>query len=320
MKSSRKSFILSETILAAVLVMVAVGMLRERSGRELERVSVIIQNPESSQWSAFKYGLRMAAEDFGMEMSVVGTEGELTAAQEEQLMERELENGTDAVIVQLSQDGAEKEMLKKMEKKLPVMLVESAAEDLPLPCTSADNYAMGKALAEALLEDCSGSLKGKTLGLIAEAGGSEAVKNRQKGLCEAIQGRGGEILWSVSALQESKAEELLQEQTTVDFIIALDDRSLVWTGKEAAARNLHGALVYGIGSSTEAVYYVDSGSVQSLVVPDGFNIGYQAFSEVADKLKSRFYKMQDRTVSHTVMRRENLFSKENQEILFTMNQ
>lgn len=319
MKSSRKSFILSETILAVALVLVAVGMLRERSGRERERVSVIIQNPESSQWSAFKYGLRMAAEDFGMEVSVVGVEGELTTAQEQKLWEREVENGTDAMIVQL-QDGVEKETLKKIEKRIPVMLVESSAEELAFPCTSADNYAMGKAVAEVLLEDCGGNLKGKTLGLVFETGGSETIKDRKKGLCEAIQDRGGEILWSISIRQEDEPEGILQEQDAVDFVIALDDRSFVRAGKEAASRNLHGALVYGIGSSTDAVYYVDSGSAQCLVVPDEFNIGYQAFAEVANKVGSRFYKMRNRTVSYTVMRRGNLFSKENQEIIFTMNQ
>ena len=36
-------------------------------------------------------------------------------------------------------------------------------------------------------------------------------------------------------------------------------------GEYAAANNLHGALVYGIGNSTEAVYYLDTGIVGCLV-------------------------------------------------------
>ncbi len=321
MKNSRKLFIISEMILAAALTVVAVAMLREQSGRELERVSVIIQDSDASQWSAFKYGLRMAAEDFKMEMSVVGTEGDLTIREEQQLIEREIENGTDAVIVQPAQEDSAEEILKKISKKVPVMLVESKLQETSvLPSTTPDNYAMGKAVAEALLADCSGSLKGKTLGVLAGTKESEAIKDRRKGLGEAIKDKGGKIIWSVSGLPDGDEEQFLQKQDAVDFIIALDDGSLVQAGKEAAARDLHGALVYGIGNSTEAVYYVDSGNVECLVVPDEFNIGYQAFAEVADRLESRFYEMRERTVSHTVLRRENLFSKENQEILFTMNQ
>lgn len=323
MKSSRKIFILSELILAAALAVVVFAMLREKSGREAERISVIIQDADASQWSAFKYGIRMAAEDFKMELSVIGTEGGMTAQEQQKLIEQEMENGADAVIVQPSEDDGTGEMLEKIREKLPVMLVESAVhteEEGVFPCTAADNYALGEALADELLDDCSGSLQGKTLGLVADAKGSEAIRNRAKGFYERLKDGGGEISWSAVLPSEGKAEDLLQKKPKVDFIIALDDKSLVQAGKEASARNVHGALVYGIGNSTEAVYFVDAGTAECLVVPDEFNIGYQAYAEAAEKLKSRFYTMKDRTVSYTVMRRENLFSKENQEILYTMNQ
>ncbi|HIR26673.1 MAG TPA: sugar ABC transporter substrate-binding protein, partial [Candidatus Choladousia intestinigallinarum] len=55
-------------------------------------------------------------------------------------------------------------------------------------------------------------------------------------------------------------------------------------------------------------------------VPDEFNVGYQSLKETADSLGIFSDEMESRTVSYTVMRRENLFTEENQEILFTMNQ
>lgn len=57
-----------------------------------------------------------------------------------------------------------------------------------------------------------------------------------------------------------------------------------------------------------------------LVVPDEFNVGYQSLTEAAEILTHYFHKMHDRTVSYTVLRRDTLFSKENQEIIFTMSQ
>ena len=92
------------------------------------------------------------------------------------------------------------------------------------------------------------------------------------------------------------------------------------SGVIMAANNLHGAVVYGIGNSTEAVYYVDTGAVECLVVPDAFNVGYQSLTEIAKNLRNYFHEAGDHTVSHTVLRKENLFSKENQELLFTMSQ
>ena len=82
-------------------------------------------------------------------------------------------------------------------------------------------------------------------------------------------------------------------------------------GKSTIARRLAKELGY---------YYVDTGAVECLVVPDAFNVGYQSLTEIAKNLRNYFHEAGDHTVSHTVLRKENLFSKENQELLFTLCQ
>lgn len=128
------------------------------------------------------------------------------------------------------------------------------------------------------------------------------------------------LIWEVSEPPQKEEETVLERKSKVDFVIALDDYSLVLAGQTAAANNLHGALVYGIGNSMEAVYCLDTDSVQCLLVPDDFDMGYQSVTEAAEGFGYMRGKAENRTVSFTVMRRENLFSKENQEILFTMSQ
>lgn len=310
--------------MAVIIIVLAVIMLWGKEGKERKKVSVIIQNSDDTQWSAFKYGLRMAAEDQGVEMFVVSTGGVLTGEEEKKIIEWEIAHGADAVIVQpVSEDGVE-EMLKKVEKKVPVMLVGRTAseerETSGIPTTEPDHYAMGADLAEELLKDYNGNINGKTLGILSEPAGSEAVSNRRKGFRDALEDAGAQIVWSVYEPFTDMEENVLTAQPKVDFVIALDDSSLTAAGGYAAANNLHGALVYGIGNSTEAVYYLDTGAVECLVVPDEFNVGYQSLSNIAERLKHHFGEMQDITVSHTVIRRDTLFSKENQEILFTMNQ
>lgn len=235
---------------------------------------------------------------------------------------REIENGADALIVQPVIGAGSEEMLQKIGKKVPVMLVEypvsESSETSLLPVTSADHEAMGRDLGAAFLEDCGGNLEGKTIGFVSETADSEAVRSRKKGFLDAVNGYGGIPAWSISASEESGVRP--GEQEAVDFVIALDDSSLVEAGKEVLSNDLHGALVYGIGNSTEAVYYLDPGKVECLVVPDEFYTGYQSLTEVAKRLGSRFYKMKNQTVSHTVLRRKELFSKENQRLIFTMSQ
>lgn len=322
MKTNRKWLIILEAALAVTIIVLAVVMLWGENGREVNKISVIIQNSDDTQWSAFKYGLRMAAQDRGIEMFVVSTGGTLTPEEEESIIEWEINNGADAVIVQ-PVPGTE-EMLQRIERKVPVMLVEHTAskdrDSSMLPVTAPDNYAMGAALAKELLKDYNKMMEGKTLGILTETKESEAAVNREKGFADALKDTGAEILWSVSDSSQEAAGHTLEIQRKVNFVIALDDSSLKMAGAYSAANNLHGAMVYGIGTSTEAVYYLDMGYAECLVVPDEFNVGYESLTETAEKLKHYFGKMEDKEVSHTVMRRDNLFTKENQEILFTMSQ
>lgn len=323
MKNSMRMFILTEAFLAIMLIMTALVMFWERNGQATERIAVIIQDSDSDQWSAFRYGLRAAAEDQDMDVFVVSTEKHLSAEEEMRLISYEKEYGADAVIVQPAPGIDMEEVEGKSGRDVPLMLVNCRADEEDaqvLPSTGSDDYAMGADLVKGLLEDSGGRLEGKTIGLVSELNGFGIVDNRETGFRSALEGTGGEIVWSVNVFSGDKGEISLEELPAVDFVVALDDRSLVEAGKESAANNLHGALVYGIGNSTEAVYYLDMGDVKCLVVTDDFNLGYQSLTEVAKRLTNRFYKMKGNIVSHTVLRREELFLKENQEILFTMNQ
>lgn len=320
MKDNKKMFILIESILAVMLAALAVRMFWEKNGEGRYRVAVVIQNSDSSQWDSFKYGLKMAAEDQNIELWVVSTKDTLTVEEEKELIESEIAGGADAVIVQPVAGQETEAMLKKVEKKVPVMLALCPAsqekENSPLPVTGPDNYEAGKMLAEELLEDYGGKTEGRTFGILSEYDSSQAAAGREQGVRETLEGKGAKIRWSVLGC----GEDSLKSLPKVDVVVALDDSSLVAAGKYSAANDLHGALVYGIGNSTEAVYYLDTDAVQCLIVPDGFHMGYQCLTELSESLGHRFHQTESHFVSCTILRRENLFLEKNQELLFTMSQ
>ena len=143
---------------------------------------------------------------------------------------------------------------------------------------------------------------------------------RVDGCCDTLKNTGINLEWFVSGNFDDGGADYLESQARVDFVAALDDGSLTAAGERASEHGLHGAVVYGIAHSTQAAYYLDTGVVECLVVPDEFNVGYQSMSEIADSLEHFFHKEESREVLYTVIRRETLFSEENQEILFTMSQ
>ena len=321
MMNNKKGFVLTEVILMIMVIGLALMMISGQNKKALDKVSVILENAGDSQWSALKYGLKMAAEEEGIELAVVGVEEGLDAEAQKKVFEREIEDGADALIVQPVLDKNDQEVLKKIEKRVPVMLVGYEAEKgetrYDLPVIKEDNYEMGQALAEEMLKDFEGNIEEKKIGLLLASTDSNMLSSRECGFKDALEDKNANIL-------ELSLDSLLdREENTeskVDIVIALDDSNLTAIGEYLASSQPHGELLYGIGQSTEAIYYLDKGIAECVVVPDEFNVGYQSLSEVARKLDHYFENMKKQTVSYSVIRKETLFSKENQELLLTMSQ
>ena len=93
MKNNKKLFISIEAIMAVMVIAMAFIMLKENSKKDLHKISVIVPNSNDNQWTAFKYGLKMAAEDQDTEIFFVST-GNISSAEEEtNIIKREIENG-----------------------------------------------------------------------------------------------------------------------------------------------------------------------------------------------------------------------------------
>ena len=321
MMNNKKGFVLTEVILMIMVIGLALMMISGQNKKALDKVSVILENAGDSQWSALKYGLKMAAEEEGIELVVVDVEEGLDAEAQKKVFEREIEDGADALIVQPVLDKNDQEVLKKIEKRVPVMLVGYEAEKgetrYDLPVIKEDNYEMGQALAEEMLKDFEGNIEEKKIGLLLASTDSNMLSSRECGFKDALEDKNANIL-------ELSLDSLLdREENTeskVDIVIAFDDSNLTAIGEYLASSQPHGELLYGIGQSTEAIYYLDKGIAECVVVPDEFNVGYQSLSEVARKLDHYFENMKKQTVSYSVIRKETLFSKENQELLLTMSQ
>ena len=294
-------FIFIEAVLGVMVLLLAFLMLREKNVDRSYQISVIVENADDKQWSAFKYGLKMAAEDKGAEMVMVSTGAALSQEEEKKLIEEEIKNGADGVIIQPVSGEDTQQILKKFSNKAEIMLIDDTLSDTEeFPVIQPDAYAMGKALAEELLKDYGGNLEGKTLGILTGKE-SRSSAEKEKGFTETLKDTGAKLIWSDTKKPEIEGNTFWESKPEVDFIIALDDDSLTAAGEGAAANNLHGAIAYGIGNSTEAVYYLDTGAVECLVVPDMFHVGYESLTELVNKLEKGFYEDENPQISYTVM-------------------
>lgn len=321
MKHGKKTFVIIEAVLGILVILVLGFIIYKQNGHDPETIAVIIPDVDESEWSAFKYGLKMAAREYDADVVIISKDNMETANDEIEIMNQEIAKGADAVIAKpiANRDGQQK--LKQLEKSVPIMAVGDTFTEEPsgLHTIEPDHYHMGADLAQKLLENYRGNLIGKKIGIYSQHATSEAVIKRKKGICDTLKGSGAEILWSVSKENDSKEKINLQTQRKVDIVMALDNASFVEAGEAAKDNDLYGAVLYGIGNSTEAVYYLDAGWAQCLVAPDEFDAGYESVAELIKKRRNFFYKMKDRQITYTILTRENLFSEENRNLLFTIS-
>ena len=324
MNHKKKKYIVLEITLGILVILAAGFMFLKNQEEKLYKVAVVLPDSDSSQWSSLKYGLRMASEDRNVKLVVISTDDIPSMEEEIKIIQFAIKKGADAVIVQPIPGADSEELLGSISDKIPISLVGSAAgydrSRSAYATTESDAAALAEKLVEEVLSDQKGDISGKTFGIFSSDVASDVAYEKKKVVCGKLESLGAKISWKLTGNLNEEGLVLLENQQPVDFVLALDDRSVVQAGSCAKERSLHEAKVYGIGNSTEAVYYLDNDCVRCLVVPDEFEAGYQCMAQVIQKLDGKLWTMKDQTVDYTVIRRADLFSDSNQELLFTMSQ
>lgn len=313
MRNRKRVLILAEIIMALIVLFFTFAFLREQNGSVKPRVSVIVDNADANCWAAFLYGIKTAAAEQDVEYFAVSAGTSVTFDELLALMEEETKNGASALIVQPTAD-MDADVVAERIGSVPLVFPEQTDAGVSV---APDNYAMGQALGEQILADYRDNLSGKQIGIVQQQDDTEAAKLREQGLRDALRGSKAAISWSYVG---DTAETELSDCSRVDIVAALDDAGTVLTAETAAAGNLRGAVVYGIGTSTDAIYYLDTGEIKCLVVPDEFERGYRSVTEIAGELTQLFYQAQGATIGYTALRRDMLFGETGQQILYTMSQ
>ena len=131
MKHGKKTFVIIEAVLGILVILVLGFIIYKQNGHEPETIAVIIPDVDESEWSAFKYGLKMAAREYDTDVVIISKDNMETANEEIEIMNQEIAKGADAVIVKpiANRDGQQK--LKQLEKSVPIMAVGDTFPEEP---------------------------------------------------------------------------------------------------------------------------------------------------------------------------------------------
>ncbi|MCR5812330.1 MAG: substrate-binding domain-containing protein [Lachnospiraceae bacterium] len=308
-------------LLLVAMILAVTGFMIWESGNtaKLRQIHVIIENSNDNRWVQFIEGMKQAAEDQEVILTIVPTGNMETLSEEEAIVERAIANGSDGVIIQLCSSIGAASMLEKLNSRTNIELVDENAYEVMsniVGVVSPDHRAIGEAIAGETAAYAPKPLGKCTIGVIRGSSALSSMEQRMGGFTETLENLGGKTTWVLEYMGDVKVvKEQLAEQEAPDILVALDNAGLEAAGEYASSQEKD-ITVIGTGTSTKSIYYLDSGIVQSLVVPEDYMMGYQSVSDLADYIHRNRFLPLVRTIAHRTIHKDTLFAEENQEILF----
>lgn len=324
----RENHVFLWPIVSALLLVIlfCAVMLVRGTDEDRYQVTVVLSNSSSERWNSLRAGLTQAARDNSIDLNVVYTDYLDNVQEQSSLISQAITDGADGIITDFCLSMGTEEIVQSISSRVPVeFIITNVDADADVSGSFAtvmvDNYAVGRAIGNELVIRYGDRLQEMSLGIIAGNQQKYALQDRLRGFRDAVSEKQPDIAWTV---QESRFLSAMLQRTMenhpVQLLVGLDNDSL-----EAAVDyvNTNGdgdIALYGAGCSEKLVYYIDNGTIASMILPDEFSIGYQSLADLSAKLRNRMVTLEDRMLGYNVVHRDNLFREENQRILFPIVQ
>ena len=260
------------------LFLVRTRYASEQAGRRA-RIAVLTRREADVGTSVLFAGMEKAAEDGKLVLNYVMVPEDADAEAELKLARQEIEDGAQALIIEpVASEGSGK-MAEELSQRAVVVLLGERADT-----------------------EAAGRFGSVSAALLPAAGSRGSVEQRRRGVLEALRGSG------ISLSEEAEGASIVAGLEDSALTEAL---SYALTAKDRP-------LVYGIGNSNRNLYGLDRGDIRSMIVINEFNMGYLAVAEAKKKLSSRLREMEQLRVGDTLVSRDNMYSAENQKLLFPL--
>lgn len=284
------------------LFLVRTRYASEQAGRRA-RIAVLTRREADVGTSVLFAGMEKAAEDGKLVLNYVMVPEDADAEAELKLARQEIEDGAQALIIEpVASEGSGKMAEELSQRAVVVLLGERADTEAAgrFGSVSADNYAIGVALGREIRKGAAET--GGSVALLPATGSRGSVEQRRRGVLEALRGSG------ISLQEDAEGAAIIAGLEDSALTEAL---SYALTAKERP-------LVYGVGNSNRNLYGLDRGDIRAMIVINEFNMGYLAVAEAKKKLSSRLREMEQLRVGDTLVSRDNMYSAENQKLLFPL--
>ncbi|WP_315115236.1 substrate-binding domain-containing protein [Clostridium intestinale] len=297
--------------------------LSNQKNRKIHNISLITSGKNNESLMIMKQGVDQAASELNIDVSFINLSQDNNIDEQKELIDREIKNGADAIILSPVDYEKMANTVEEAMKKVPIILIESNVDlEKTLPIIWNDNYELGELLGEQMIE--MGDM-GKKVAIIKNNLGCKSIADRYEGFMSVMNKINNTYLfWEIP--NESQANyyteiKNLLENNDVDVVVTLSTGMLEYVAEVKKDSNIidnekSSIKVYGTGSTSKIISALEEKNINATATQNEFNIGYLGVKAAVDKLEGK--KISNSTISSTIVNTDNMYSKENQRLLFPL--
>ena len=291
------------TVLLVIVLLVFVGRLQSANeAARVYRVSVITDEINPEYAVNCKKGLDRAARDYNVDLQMIILHEGMTIAQQKASLQKELDAGSDAIILSVRGETEIVNWLENGTLAIPLIAMDMKGEGkLFAYRVYSDDFLMGATLAKEILKD------GAQRCQVRYCRESDRTRQRYAGLQSVLEAAGVPL----HTEGDPTAPQWISMQRD-DFVAALDEDALIKLSGNSLEREIR---LYGIGSTNEILNAMENGSVTRLVVEDDYAMGYLALRGAIRAVQGQTETGED-VLNSYVADGKQLFEEPLQHILF----
>lgn len=323
MKKKKKviAYILLITLIFAILILKE--NIFSNNENKVYNISIITRGKMNESRRIMKSGAEQAASEVNANIKFISLSKENSIEEQIENIKKEISNEADAILIDPADYEELREVIEKTNKDKPVVLIDSDISGKhKINKVSCDNYALGVDLAREILNH---QVKDEKVVVVKNGLNCSRIKERYDGFIDTMKKSNNTILyWDMSDEESEKyysqAKSFLQ-YNSVDSIVTFDSYILQNIGEAKRSLNAEGSdtecsiKLYGAGSDSKIISLLENRQITAIATENEFNIGYLGVKNAVDKISGK--KIEDNTIRSTVINSDNMYSKENQRLLFS---
>ena len=284
-RSGKVMIVLYIVCLVVLFLMCSTDLIIREPERQIYQIAVIIEDVRSDNYSNFRKGMDLAAAELNADVQLITLYEKLDVKEQMDLMDREQQDGTDALIVV----PVEEEQVSAKQMTIPVILMRAGvAEAAGAGNVIVDYEKMGEQLAREILKEQPADVP--VYVLTDPAGQSDMDRLFLKGSDAVFQEAGRSVQRILRGEEERFYTMLEQPGAEAKKVVILAENQDILTeaagvvaGSDAVADAVGG--LYGRGTTMAILNYLDRGVITGICVTDEFSVGYYSVREAVRALE-----------------------------------